>query len=133
MQKQTAKSTHQTEWEEISRRQRLTALGDGHPATFESTTIPNTAPLIHVPKGATTTASGSDDIPEAGFGNGSSEDDCAFTVPVSQSMPTHSLEIQDLKLLLQHLLTFYTINAVRANEGGGLLVSYTLNTVVIVS
>lgn len=106
-----AKATHQTEWEEISRRQRLTAFGDGRPATFESTAIPNTAPLIHVPK--STMASGSDDIPEAGFSNG---DDGTFAVPVSQSLPTHSTDVQDLKLVLQHLLTFYAINAVRLNE-----------------
>lgn len=108
---------HQAEWEEISRRHRLTTLGDGHPATFESTAIPNTAPLIHVSKG--TAASGSDNVPEAGdqpplgLGGSSSEDDNMFTVPVSQSIPTHSTNVRDLKLILQHFLTFYTINAVR--------------------
>lgn len=63
-----------------------------------------------------TTASGSDNVPEAGyqlpFGSGN-EGDGTFTVPVSQSLPTHSTDVRDLKQILQHLLTYYAINAVR--------------------
>lgn len=113
-----AKTTHQTEWEEISRRQRLTTFGDGRVATFESTAIPNTAPLIHVSKNAPR-ATGSDNMPDTayqlpfGFGSSENEDDSTFTVPVSQSMPIHSTDVHDLKLVLQHFLNFYAINAVR--------------------
>ena len=105
----------------MSRRQRLTVFGDGRAATFESTAIPNTAPLIHVSKNTTAAATGdSDTMPDAahqlpfGFGSKSSnEDDNAFNVPVSQFVPTHSTEVHHLKLTLQHLLNFYAINAVR--------------------
>lgn len=113
-----AKTTHQTEWEEISRRQRLTTFDDGRLATFESTAIPNTAPLIHVSKNAPR-ATGSDNMPDTayqlpfGFGSSENEDDSTFTVPVSQSMPIHSTDVHDLKLVLQHFLNFYAINAVR--------------------
>ena len=93
-------------------------LGDGHAATFESTAIPNTAPLIHVSKNITG-ATGSNNMPDTayrlpfGFGTSGNEDDNTFTVPVSQSIPTHSTDVRDLKLILQHLLNFYAINAVR--------------------
>ena len=111
-----AKTTHQTEWEEISRRQRLTAFGDGRKATFESTAIPNTTPLVHVSMGAT---GAGDNMPDTvhqlpfGFSSTGDEDDNTFTVPVSHSIPTHSTDVRDLKPTLQHLLNFYAINAVR--------------------
>lgn len=71
-------------------------------------------------KGTTAAANGSDNMPEDGFqlpfgfgGGSGNEDDSILTVPLSPCMPVHTTDANDFRLILQHLLNFYTINAVR--------------------
>ena len=103
------------EWEAVNRRHttRLGAQqhGDSHVATFESTMLPNTTPLVQASKGATVNDNGNTTNSSYQPNSG---DDNLFSVPLSQSVPHHSTDTSDLKILLQHLLNCYSINVVRS-------------------
>jgi len=113
LQKQAGKTAHQTEWEVVNRRHNRLGTqqhAEDSTATFESTMLPNTAPLAHPSKMAT--VSGNGNMTNASYQPADDNHDL-FSVPLSQSVPHHSTDTSDLKTLLQHLLNCYSINVVR--------------------
>ncbi|XP_065909526.1 uncharacterized protein [Dysidea avara] len=110
--KQAEKTVHQTEWETFNRRRRnrlgAQQHGDNHAATFESSMLSNTTPLVQASKRATVNGNGN--ATSASYQSTNIDEDNLFPVPLSQSVPHHSTDTSDLKILLQHLLNYYSIN-----------------------